>query len=71
MQAAIDAVCKHVMPDTASAVSAVKADEARPHLRADVFVILRTLARLPVERGMEAGSGDKRRRRPSLPREAG
>ena len=56
MQATIDAFSQHVSPDAARAIGAIRADEACPDLRANLLVVTRTLARRPVEPGMEARS---------------
>jgi hypothetical protein len=39
MQTAVEALRQHVVPDPQGTVSAGASDEARPHLRADLFII--------------------------------
>ena len=53
VQAAKDAFGQHIAPDTPSAVGSGAADEARPHLRADLFVVADPLARRPIEPSVE------------------
>jgi hypothetical protein len=53
VQTAIDALGQYVPPDAPGAIGAIGADEARPHLHADLFVIPAAFARRSVQPGME------------------